>query len=103
MAGSFGFLAGPISAGALLDAFGGVEAGAKAYKPAIVSVAEMLRDVAIGEGVVDVLIRAWTWGIRGVGLNVAHDQYLVGGATALSWVLVMTVRYSSSKSLWKRV
>ncbi|KAJ9104748.1 hypothetical protein QFC19_003889 [Naganishia cerealis] len=32
---SIGFLAGPISGGALLDAFGGPEAGAEAYKPAM--------------------------------------------------------------------
>jgi hypothetical protein len=34
---SFGNLAGPISAGALLDAFGGPGQGAGPYKPAIVS------------------------------------------------------------------
>ena len=34
---SFGNLAGPVSAGALLDAFGGTEQGAGPYKPAIVS------------------------------------------------------------------
>lgn len=34
---SFGNLAGPISAGALLDAFGGSDQGAGPYKPAIVS------------------------------------------------------------------
>lgn len=34
---SFGNLAGPISAGALLDAFGGPNQGAGPYKPAIVS------------------------------------------------------------------
>lgn len=34
---SFGNLAGPISAGALLDAFGGPDKGAGPYKPAIVS------------------------------------------------------------------
>ncbi|GHJ89148.1 hypothetical protein NliqN6_5550 [Naganishia liquefaciens] len=32
---SIGFLAGPVSGGALLDAFGGPDAGAKAYKPAM--------------------------------------------------------------------
>lgn len=36
---SFGNLAGPISAGALLDAFGGPGQGAGPYKPAIVSLA----------------------------------------------------------------
>lgn len=36
---SFGNLAGPISAGALLDAFGGSDQGAGPYKPAIVSLA----------------------------------------------------------------
>jgi len=34
---SFGNLAGPVSAGALLDAFGGTDQGAGPYKPAIVS------------------------------------------------------------------
>lgn len=36
IAGSFGFLAGPISAGALLDAFGGPDNGPGPYRPAIV-------------------------------------------------------------------
>ncbi|KAJ9127745.1 hypothetical protein QFC24_000028 [Naganishia onofrii] len=35
LASSIGFLAGPISGGALLDAFGGPSAGAEAYKPAM--------------------------------------------------------------------
>lgn len=35
--GSLGYLAGPISAGALLDAFGGADQGAKPYRPAMVS------------------------------------------------------------------
>lgn len=35
--GSFGYLAGPISAGALLDAFGGADEGAAPYRPAMVS------------------------------------------------------------------
>lgn len=34
--GSFGYLAGPISAGALLDAFGGADDGAAPYRPAMV-------------------------------------------------------------------
>jgi MFS family permease len=34
--GSFGYLAGPVSAGALLDAFGGADQGAKPYRPAMV-------------------------------------------------------------------
>lgn len=38
VAASFGFLAGPISAGALLDAFGGTGMGAAPYRPVIVSV-----------------------------------------------------------------
>jgi len=37
LAASFGFLAGPISAGALLDAFGGTTQGAGPYRPVIVS------------------------------------------------------------------
>lgn len=37
LAASFGFLAGPISAGALLDAFGGTMQGAAPYRPVIVS------------------------------------------------------------------
>jgi MFS family permease len=37
LAASFGFLAGPISAGALLDAFGGTTKGAAPYRPVIVS------------------------------------------------------------------
>ena len=37
IAASFGFLAGPISAGALLDAFGGTSMGAEPYRPIIVS------------------------------------------------------------------
>lgn len=37
LAASFGFLAGPISAGALLDAFGGTTQGAAPYRPVIVS------------------------------------------------------------------
>lgn len=36
VAGSFGYLAGPISAGALLDAFGGADEGAAPYRPAMV-------------------------------------------------------------------
>lgn len=36
VAESFGYFAGPISAGALLDSFGGPDRGAKAYKPAMV-------------------------------------------------------------------
>jgi len=39
LAASFGFLAGPISAGALLDAFGGTTQGAAPYRPIIVSLA----------------------------------------------------------------
>ena len=39
---SFGNLAGPVSAGALLDAFGGTEQGAGPYKPAIVSTGRWL-------------------------------------------------------------
>jgi hypothetical protein len=34
---SFGFFAGPLSAGGLLDAFGGSEKGAGPYRPAMVS------------------------------------------------------------------
>lgn len=37
--GSLGYLAGPISAGALLDAFGGADDGAAPYRPAMVSFA----------------------------------------------------------------
>jgi hypothetical protein len=37
VAESFGYFAGPMSAGALLDAFGGVHQGAGPYLPAIVS------------------------------------------------------------------
>jgi hypothetical protein len=37
VAASFGYLAGPISAGALLNAFGGPDQGAGPYRPAIVS------------------------------------------------------------------
>jgi MFS family permease len=37
---SFGNLAGPISAGALLDAFGGTSQGPGPYKPAIVSLSD---------------------------------------------------------------
>jgi MFS family permease len=37
IAASFGFLAGPISAGSLLDAFGGPSQGAGPYRPIIVS------------------------------------------------------------------
>lgn len=35
---SFGFLAGPLSAGALLDAFGGTGGGSAPYRPVIVSI-----------------------------------------------------------------
>jgi MFS family permease len=41
VSGSFGYLAGPISAGALLDAFGGADQGAKPYRPATVSCRRM--------------------------------------------------------------
>jgi hypothetical protein len=34
---SVGFFAGPVTAGLLLDAFGGPEAGPSAYRPAMVS------------------------------------------------------------------
>jgi MFS family permease len=37
LCGSLGYLAGPISAGALLDAFGGADNGAAPYRPAMVS------------------------------------------------------------------
>jgi hypothetical protein len=37
VAESFGYFAGPISAGALLDAFGGTDKGNGPYLPAIVS------------------------------------------------------------------
>ena len=36
VAESFGYFAGPVSAGALLDAFGGTQHGSGPYKPAIV-------------------------------------------------------------------
>jgi MFS family permease len=38
IASSFGFLAGPISAGALLDAFGGTRGGSAPYRPIIVGI-----------------------------------------------------------------
>jgi hypothetical protein len=41
VAESFGYLAGPISAGALLEVFGGPKGGREAYLPAIVSVTDM--------------------------------------------------------------
>jgi MFS family permease len=41
VAESFGYFAGPMSAGALLDAFGGVHQGAGPYLPAIVSGPEL--------------------------------------------------------------
>jgi MFS family permease len=47
LASSIGFLAGPISGGALLDAFGGPSAGAEAYKPAMVSHTTLLRDMGL--------------------------------------------------------
>lgn len=37
---SAGFFAGPVSGGFLLDAFGGPSAGAKAYRPVMVSFAD---------------------------------------------------------------
>ena len=43
LAASFGFLAGPISAGALLDAFGGTTQGAGPYRPVIVSFSSIFR------------------------------------------------------------
>ena len=42
VSGSFGYLAGPISAGALLDAFGGADQGAGPYRPAMVSLISSL-------------------------------------------------------------
>jgi hypothetical protein len=73
---SFGNLAGPVSAGALLDAFGGTEQGAGPYKPAIV-----------GDD--------W-W----PGLNL---QYLVGATTAASAILVASIRLSTSRNIWGKV
>lgn len=45
VAESFGYFAGPISAGALLDAFGGVDSGAGPYLPVIVR-STLCRDLA---------------------------------------------------------
>ena len=73
---SFGNLAGPVSAGALLDAFGGTEQGAGPYKPAIVS------------------------SDRHSGLNL---QYLVGATTAASAILVASIRLSTSRNIWGKV
>lgn len=44
-----GFLAGPVSGGALLDAFGGPEAGASAYKPAMVSITPFRRQFSVAD------------------------------------------------------
>lgn len=73
---SFGNLAGPVSAGALLDAFGGTEQGAGPYKPAIVSNED------------------WTSLIC---------QYLVGATTAASAILVASIRLSTSRNIWGKV
>lgn len=73
-----GFLAGPVSGGALLDAFGGPEAGAEAYKPAMVS-----RPVCIH-----------------VSADVVALQYLVGGTTFASVILAVWIRVSYSKKLF---
>jgi MFS family permease len=50
LAASFGFLAGPISAGALLDAFGGTTQGAAPYRPVIVSLSSKFLGSAIEIG-----------------------------------------------------
>jgi MFS family permease len=75
---SFGNLAGPISAGALLDAFGGSNQGAGPYRPAIVSLVHSTSTI----------------------LTV---QYLVGATTAASALLVASIRYSTSRNIWGRV
>ena len=77
VAGSFGFLAGPISAGALLDAFGGVEAGAKAYKPAIVS-------ARCSDG-------AGAWGRKGRTIM----EETVGGSRGVRRVSIVCFRWKS--------
>ncbi|GHJ86260.1 hypothetical protein NliqN6_2662 [Naganishia liquefaciens] len=63
VSGSFGYLAGPISAGALLDAFGGADQGAGPYRPAM---------------------------------------YLVGGCTGVAIFLVISVRLSIDRHLWRK-
>lgn len=50
IAASFGFLAGPISAGSLLDAFGGPTRGAQPYRPIIVSPLGTSRRLGPGSG-----------------------------------------------------
>ena len=74
---SFGNLAGPVSAGALLDAFGGTEQGAGPYKPAIVSFKLVNRAELF--------------------------QYLVGATTAASAILVASIRLSTSRNIWGKV
>ena len=50
IAASFGFLAGPISAGSLLDAFGGPTRGAQPYRPIIVRPLGTSRRLGLGSG-----------------------------------------------------
>ena len=50
IAASFGFLAGPISAGSLLDAFGGPTRGAQPYRPIIVRPLGTSRWLGLGSG-----------------------------------------------------
>ncbi|KAJ9107351.1 hypothetical protein QFC21_000801 [Naganishia friedmannii] len=66
--GGFGYLAGPISAGALLDAFGGADQGARPYRPAMVREAPLPLSAIFQE----LLTTS----------SLLYDQYLVASNTA---------------------
>lgn len=62
--GSFGYLAGPISAGALLDAFGGADDGAAPYRPAMVCRVPFLDSVCAGWLITYYSISTWSAGVQ---------------------------------------
>jgi hypothetical protein len=84
VAESFGYFAGPVSAGALLQTFGGPGQGAAPYRPAMVS------RYKVG----NVLLSTDSASMR---------KYLVGGATAASFLVIVSVRYSTARNFWRRV
>jgi MFS family permease len=73
---SVGFFAGPVTAGLLLDAFGGPEAGPAAYRPAMVSGRLLSRRTILGTP--DIVPRL---------------QWLVGGTSALAVAMAIRMRW----------